>query len=191
MTAMVIFMGLCVLGMLFLLRVLFAWFKESTVSGSYLVKMGERQKYDVRVVFERCRGHRPGLSACGVSGESLWSGGKTGAQQEGAQQEKVDRVCQSRKYQRNSLPSCFITITRRWRLISAVRTDRIRMRGAKFRPARGVEWLPRHGWRCWNWHPARTRMRRTAGNAISPSRDKRSGAADAYGAIRWRAHGQC
>jgi len=43
MTAMAIFMGLCVLGMLVLLRFLFAWFKEPTVSGSYLVKLGERQ----------------------------------------------------------------------------------------------------------------------------------------------------
>jgi hypothetical protein len=45
MTAMAIFMGLCMLGMLVLLRFLFAWFKESTVSGSYLVKIGEQQKY--------------------------------------------------------------------------------------------------------------------------------------------------
>jgi hypothetical protein len=45
MTAMAIFMGLCMLGMLVLLWFLFAWFKESTVSGSYLVKMAERQKY--------------------------------------------------------------------------------------------------------------------------------------------------
>jgi len=27
------------------LRFLFAWFKESTVKGSYLVKIAERQKY--------------------------------------------------------------------------------------------------------------------------------------------------
>ena len=44
MTAMAIFMGLCVLGMLVLLRFLFAWFKEPTLSGSYLVKIAERPK---------------------------------------------------------------------------------------------------------------------------------------------------
>ena len=44
MTAMAIFMGLCILGMLILLRFLFAWFKEPTLSGSYLVKIGERRQ---------------------------------------------------------------------------------------------------------------------------------------------------
>jgi threonine/homoserine/homoserine lactone efflux protein len=45
MTAVAIFMGLCVLGMLVLLRFLFAWFKESSMGmgGSYLLKLGERQ----------------------------------------------------------------------------------------------------------------------------------------------------
>ena len=43
MTAMAIFMGLCMLGMLILLRFLFAWFREPTLSGSYLVKIGEQQ----------------------------------------------------------------------------------------------------------------------------------------------------
>jgi hypothetical protein len=43
MAAMAIFMGLCVLGMLVLLRFLFAWFKEPAVSGSSLMKIGERQ----------------------------------------------------------------------------------------------------------------------------------------------------
>jgi hypothetical protein len=31
------------LGMLILLRFLFAWFREPTLSGSYLVKIGEQQ----------------------------------------------------------------------------------------------------------------------------------------------------
>jgi hypothetical protein len=44
MTAMGIFMGLCMVGMLILLRFLFAWFKEPAVSGSYPVKVGEQQR---------------------------------------------------------------------------------------------------------------------------------------------------
>jgi hypothetical protein len=44
MTAMAIFMGLCMLGLLILLRFLFAWFQEPTLSSSYLVKIGEQQK---------------------------------------------------------------------------------------------------------------------------------------------------
>ena len=44
MTAVAIFMGLCMLGMLVLLGFLFAWFKESTVEGTSLVKMAEQQK---------------------------------------------------------------------------------------------------------------------------------------------------
>lgn len=44
MTAMAIFMGLCVAGMLVLLRILVAWVSESAaVGGSYLVKLGERR----------------------------------------------------------------------------------------------------------------------------------------------------
>jgi hypothetical protein len=43
MTAMGIFMGLCMLGMLVLLRCLFAWCKESAVGGSFLLKLGERR----------------------------------------------------------------------------------------------------------------------------------------------------
>ncbi len=45
MTAVAIFMGLCVMGMLVLLRFLFAWIKEPSmgVGGSYLLKLGERQ----------------------------------------------------------------------------------------------------------------------------------------------------
>ena len=58
MMAMAIFMGLCMVGMLVLLRFLFAWFKEPAVSGSYLVKMGEQQNETLRVVFDRCFGHR-------------------------------------------------------------------------------------------------------------------------------------
>jgi threonine/homoserine/homoserine lactone efflux protein len=43
MTAMAIFMGLCVAGMLVLLRFLVAWFSESSAAGgSYLVKLGVR-----------------------------------------------------------------------------------------------------------------------------------------------------
>jgi hypothetical protein len=42
--AMAIFMGMCMLGMLVLLRFLFAWFQEPTASGNYLVKIGERRK---------------------------------------------------------------------------------------------------------------------------------------------------
>ncbi len=43
MTAMAIFMGLCVAGMLVLLRFLAAWCSESAaLGGSYLVKLGER-----------------------------------------------------------------------------------------------------------------------------------------------------
>jgi hypothetical protein len=42
MTAMAIFMGLCVLGMLFLSGCLFAWFKEPAVGDSSLVKLRER-----------------------------------------------------------------------------------------------------------------------------------------------------
>lgn len=45
MTAMAIFMALCVAGMLVLLRFLVAWFSESAAAGgSYLVKLGERHR---------------------------------------------------------------------------------------------------------------------------------------------------
>ena len=44
MMAMVIFMGMCMLGMLVLLRFLFAWFQEPAASGNYLVKIGERRR---------------------------------------------------------------------------------------------------------------------------------------------------
>jgi hypothetical protein len=41
--AIVIFMGLCVAGMLVLVGFLFAWFKESVMGGSYLLKLGQQQ----------------------------------------------------------------------------------------------------------------------------------------------------
>jgi hypothetical protein len=43
-TAIVIFMGLCVAGMLVLVGFLVAWFKESTaMGGSYLLMLGQQQ----------------------------------------------------------------------------------------------------------------------------------------------------
>lgn len=44
MTAIEIFMGLCVAGMLVLVGFLVAWFKESAaMGGSYLLKLGQQQ----------------------------------------------------------------------------------------------------------------------------------------------------
>ena len=44
MTAIVIFMGLCVVGMLVLAGFLVAWLKESAaMGGSYLLKLGQQQ----------------------------------------------------------------------------------------------------------------------------------------------------
>jgi hypothetical protein len=40
---MVIFMGLCVAGMVVLVGFLFSWFKETAMGGSYLLMLGQRQ----------------------------------------------------------------------------------------------------------------------------------------------------
>ena len=41
--AIVIFMGLCMVGMLVMVGILFAWFKESAKGGSYLLMLGQQQ----------------------------------------------------------------------------------------------------------------------------------------------------